>query len=188
MAIDRPGAIGPHPRPLPKGRSAAQDGRPTAFLSSARNAVAWSPRPARGGAAGEKSERPPLRADDRGAAGPRPGSPIRGPQGAPGTRQGDWRQRAATPRRTGVMDGEDLPWRANTVSRISAGRCKPFVTWARRRAAVRHRDEPEQTAAVAIGRAIALFPARKRTSCRRVAERRSIAPLCDRDCERSGRY
>lgn len=44
MAIDRPGAIEAHPRRKPQGRSAAEDGRPEIFLSSARNAVGRGPR------------------------------------------------------------------------------------------------------------------------------------------------
>ena len=86
MAIDRPGAIEPHPRLKPKGRSAAEDGRPNTFLARARNAVGRGPALLRGVARqGKKVDRPPLRSDDRGAAGPRPDSPIRGPRGAPRT-------------------------------------------------------------------------------------------------------
>jgi hypothetical protein len=90
MAIDRPGAIEPHPRLQPKGGSAAEDGRPETFLSSARNAVGRGPRVLRGVARqGKKVARPLLRSDDRGAADPRPDSPIRGSRGAlrPSTRR-----------------------------------------------------------------------------------------------------
>ena len=85
MAIDRPGAIEPHPRR--SRRAAAQRrtagrrlfclarGMPSAGVPASR--AGW---PGRG-----KKWRPPLRADDRGAAGPRPDLPIRGPRGAPGT-------------------------------------------------------------------------------------------------------
>ena len=126
MGIDRPGAIGPHPRLSPKGWSGAEDGRPESFCLARGMPSAGVPAlrtgwPGRGksraaAVAGGRSRR--SRSSAR-FAHPGPAG------GAPGTRQGDWRQRAATGRGTGVTDGEDFPWRANKVSRISAGRCKP---------------------------------------------------------------
>ena len=93
---------------------AAEDGRPETFLSCARNAVGRGPRAPRGVARqGKKVDRPPLRADDRGAAGPRPDSPIRVRVARPERAQGD----AAA---TGCMTQEDertarkdLRWRIN---------------------------------------------------------------------------
>ena len=84
MAIDRPGAIEPHPRR--SRRAAAQRRTVGRRLSCLARGMPSAGVPARGVARqGKKVDRPPLRADDRGAAGPRPDSPIRGPRGAPGT-------------------------------------------------------------------------------------------------------
>ena len=74
----------------PKGRSAAEDGRPETFLVCARNAVGRGPRVLRGVARpGKKVARPPLRSGDRGAAGPRPDSPSEVRVARPERAQGD---------------------------------------------------------------------------------------------------
>ncbi len=109
MATDQPGAIEPHPRLKPKGRSAAENGRPETFLFSARNAVGRGPRVLRGVVRqGKKVARPPLRSDDRGAAGLRPNSPIRGPRGALRSSPETWRQQAAGYKSMNALSAERL--------------------------------------------------------------------------------
>jgi hypothetical protein len=94
MAIDRPGAIEPHPRLKPKGRSAAEGGRLETFLSSARNAVDRGPRAVRGVVRqGKKVARPPLRAEAQPALGQIRPSEVR--VARPKRARGNWRQLAA---------------------------------------------------------------------------------------------
>ncbi len=84
MAIDQPGAIEPHPRRSRRAAAQRRTAGQTLFCLARGMPSAGVPAPAGRPGRGKKW-RPPLRADDRGGAGPRRDSPIRGPRGAPGT-------------------------------------------------------------------------------------------------------
>ena len=125
MAIDRPGAIEPHPRR--SRRAAAQRRTVGRRLSCLAQGMPSAGAPARGVARqGKKVDRPPLRADDRGAAGPRPDSPIRGPRGAPGSsarRRGGNRLHDARGRMHRAR--KDLRRRVNSGDASSRRYCRP---------------------------------------------------------------